>query len=171
MPKHLLLLSRNIQPFKIIWDFPFFSFWGDTSFIVVFQSLSRVRIFVTPWTIACQSSSVHGISQARILEWVAISSSRRSPQLSDWTHISCIGRWILYHWATREAHLLSYLSENDYLRFYYNNILDIIFHLKKFLIKIKIVLRCSSHTIYIAHPFKMLKIQCFLVYSEFYNHH
>ena len=64
-------------------------------------------------------SSVHGIVQARILEWVAISSSRRSPQLSDWTHISCIGRRILYHWATREAQLLSYLSKNDYLRLFF----------------------------------------------------
>ena len=34
-------------------------------------------------------SSVHGISQASILEWVAISSSKGSSQPSDWTHISC----------------------------------------------------------------------------------
>ena len=47
--------------------------------------------------------SVHGISQARILEWVVISFSRGSSQPRDRTHISCIGRWILYHWATREA--------------------------------------------------------------------
>ena len=36
-------------------------------------------------------SSVHGILQARILEWVAISSSRGSSQSRDETHISCIG--------------------------------------------------------------------------------
>ena len=47
--------------------------------------------------------SVHGILQVRILEWVAISSSRGSSWLRDWSHISCIGRWILYHWATWEA--------------------------------------------------------------------
>ena len=35
-------------------------------------------------------SSVHGISQARILEWVAISSSRRSSQPRDQTSISCM---------------------------------------------------------------------------------
>ena len=40
-------------------------------------------------------SSVHGISQARILEWVAISSSRSSSKSRDQTSISCIGRWIL----------------------------------------------------------------------------
>ena len=37
-------------------------------------SLSPVRLFATPWTVARQASSVHGILQARILEWVAMSS-------------------------------------------------------------------------------------------------
>ena len=48
-------------------------------------------------------SSVHGISQARILEWVAISFSRGSSRPRDQTCISCIGRRILYHWATWKA--------------------------------------------------------------------
>ena len=55
------------------------------------------------------ASSVHGIFQARILELVAISSSRGSSQPSIWTHVSCIswiGRQVLYHWATWEALLL-----------------------------------------------------------------
>ena len=39
--------------------------------------------------------SVHGFSQARILEWVAISFSRGSSQPQDQTHISCIGRYSL----------------------------------------------------------------------------
>ena len=40
-------------------------------------------------------SSVHGIFQARILEWVAISSFRESSQPRYRTHGSYIGRWIL----------------------------------------------------------------------------
>ena len=48
------------------------------------------------------SSSVHGIFQAKKLEWVAISFSRESTQPRDQTHISCIGKWIL--------HLLRYLG-------------------------------------------------------------
>ena len=48
--------------------------------------------------------SIHGISQARILEWVAISFSRWSSRPGDRTHIFCIGRQILYRWATKEAH-------------------------------------------------------------------
>ena len=41
--------------------------------------------------------SAHGVPQARILEWAAISFSRRSSQTRDQPHISCTGRWILYH--------------------------------------------------------------------------
>ena len=48
-------------------------------------------------------SSVHGILQARILEWGAMPSSRGSSWPRDGTHISCIGRWTLYHWATWEG--------------------------------------------------------------------
>ena len=35
-------------------------------------------------------SSVYGILQARILEWLAISYSRQSPWPRDWTHVSCV---------------------------------------------------------------------------------
>ena len=42
-------------------------------------------------------SSVHGILQARILEWVAIPFSRGPYQPRDQTHVSYIGRRILYH--------------------------------------------------------------------------
>ena len=48
-------------------------------------------------------STVHGIVQTRILQWVAILFSRGSSQPRDWTRISRIGRQILYHWATREG--------------------------------------------------------------------
>ena len=125
------------------------NYWLSVSSV---QSLSRVRLFATPWITAHQASlsitnsrsslrlpsiesvmpsshlilrhpllllppippsisralSVHGISQARILEWVAISFSRRSSLLRDRTCVSCIGRQVLYHWATREAQLHLY---------------------------------------------------------------
>ena len=38
------------------------------------KSLNGVQLFATPWTVALPGSSIHGIFQARILEWVAISS-------------------------------------------------------------------------------------------------
>ena len=51
-------------------------------------------------------SSVHEVFQARILEWLAMPTSRGSSQPRDQTCVSCIsctGRQILYHWATWEA--------------------------------------------------------------------
>ena len=49
--------------------------------------------------------SIHGIFQARILEWAAVSFSREPSPPRDQTCVSCIDRWILYHWATREARM------------------------------------------------------------------
>ena len=60
--------------------------------------------------------SVHGILQARILEWVATSYSRGFSQPRDRTSISwvsCIGRQILYHCANLEAHW--YATNHNYL--------------------------------------------------------
>ena len=70
------------------------------------QLLSLVRLFCDSRNCIPPGSSVHGISQASILEWVAISSSRGSLRPRDRTHVSCIscvGRWVLYHWATWEG--------------------------------------------------------------------
>ena len=72
--------------------------------IVVVQSLSCVWLFWDPMDYSLPVSSVYGISQARILERVAIFFSRGSSQPQDQTHVSCIGRRILYHWATWKAH-------------------------------------------------------------------
>ena len=48
-------------------------------------------------------SSVHGILQAKILEWVAISSSRESSWPRDQTQVSCFAGRFFTIWATREA--------------------------------------------------------------------
>ena len=60
-------------------------------------------------------SSVHGILQARILEWVAILFSRVSSQSRDRTQVSCIAGRCFNLWATREAHdnLDSILKSRD----------------------------------------------------------
>ena len=52
-------------------------------------------------------SFVHGIRRARILDWVAVPSSRGSSWLRDQTcvsYVSCTGRWTLYH----ERHFSSF---------------------------------------------------------------
>ena len=68
-----------------------------------FCMLSHVQFSVTPIDCSPTHSSVHGISQATILEQIAISSSREYSQSWDQTHVSCIGKQILYHCATWEA--------------------------------------------------------------------
>ena len=79
----------------------------NTRDVVVVQSLSHVWHFCNPMTRSPPGSSVHGISQARILEWVAISFSRASSWPMDWTSL---GRQILYHCAASEAHKRHYLK-------------------------------------------------------------
>ena len=53
---------------------------------------------------------IHKISQARILECVAISFARGSSQSRDRTLISCTGRQVLYQWATWEAPFIALVS-------------------------------------------------------------
>ena len=65
--------------------------------ICLLLSHSVVSNSATPMDCNPPGSSVHGILQARILEWVAISSSRGSSWPRDQTqlsYISCIGRWV-----------------------------------------------------------------------------
>ena len=50
-------------------------------------------------------SYVHGTSQAKMLNWTAISSSRGSSQPSDQTWVFCIGRRVLCRWATGKPFL------------------------------------------------------------------
>ena len=50
--------------------------------------------------------TVHGILQARILEWVAFPFSRGSSQPRDWTQVSHTGGGFFTSWSTREAHFL-----------------------------------------------------------------
>ena len=60
-------------------------------------------------------SSAHGIFQARILEWVAISFSRGSSQLRDQTWVSCIAGRCFTIWATKEALGISIKSHTQSL--------------------------------------------------------
>ena len=64
----------------------------------VLSCFSRVQLCVT-----LPGSSVHGILQARILDWVAISSSRGLSQSRDWTQVSCAVGRLFTNGASREA--------------------------------------------------------------------
>ena len=73
--------------------------------------LSHVWLFATPWTIAHQAPLSMGLLQARILEWVAMPSSRGSSQPTDWTQVSRTAGRFFTIWATREAQHLCELKE------------------------------------------------------------
>ena len=67
--------------------------------------LSRVWFFTPLLTVAQQVPLSMGFSRQEYWGWVAISSPRGSFQPKNQTCVSCIsclGRWILYHWATWE---------------------------------------------------------------------
>ena len=97
--------GNTTQSVTSIQLFPGFCYWCG-----VFHSggacvLSPGWLFATWWS-RLPGSSSRGIVQARILEWVAISSSRGSSWPRDWrciSFVSCVGRQILYHWATWEG--------------------------------------------------------------------
>ena len=74
------------------WDCP-----ESISCSVVSDSLQPHGLYSLP------SSTVHGILQARILEWVAIPFSKGSSQPRDWIQISHIAGRFFTIWATREA--------------------------------------------------------------------
>ena len=68
--------------------------------LCVLNGFSHVWVFVTLWFVAHQAPLSMGILQARILEWVVITSPRGSSWPRDRTcvsDISCTGMWILYH--------------------------------------------------------------------------
>ena len=67
------------------------------------------------YPVACSppapGSSVHGLLQARILEWIAIFFSRGSSQPRNWTQVSRIAGRFFTSWTTGEAPLpLSHLG-------------------------------------------------------------
>ena len=65
------------------------------------KSLQSCPTLCGPMDHSPPGSSVHGILQVRIVEWVAMPSSRGSSRPRDQTcisHVSSIGRQVLYHW-------------------------------------------------------------------------
>ena len=76
--------------------------WGVLASVhaCVISRFSRVQLFATPWTVACQAPLSTGILQARILGWLAMPSSSGSSWPRGRTcicYISCTGRWVLDH--------------------------------------------------------------------------
>ena len=84
-------------------------------FLLLLLSLWVMSDSCCPMGCSLPSSSVHGIFQARILEWVAISFSRGSSQPRDQTPVSCIAGGVFIIWATRETPLSNQYHWNSVL--------------------------------------------------------
>ena len=86
------------EPLSLSLYFP-----NDENLILIICCCLFAKLHLTLWDpMDCSppGSSVHGILQARALEWVAESSSRGSSRPRDRTciyYVSCTGRWILDH--------------------------------------------------------------------------
>ena len=85
-------------------NFTTYYLWDCGLLCLVAQSCP---ILCNPMDCNPSGSSVHGILQARILEWVAMPSFRGSSQPRDWIQVSLIAGRFLSIWATREAHFYS----------------------------------------------------------------
>ena len=80
------------------------------SCVLCVHSHSSCPTLCDPVDCSLPGSSVYGIFQARVLEWVAIAFFRRSTWPRGWTHLSCIYRWILYYCTTWEAPFKNYVQ-------------------------------------------------------------
>ena len=79
-------------------------FYNTSTYIYMLSSFSHVWLFATLWTVACQSPLSVGFFQARILEWVVVSSSRVSSRPRDWTQVSHIAGRFFTVWANIYIH-------------------------------------------------------------------
>ena len=75
----------------------------SSEILFILNLKSVVSDSLRPHDCSLPGSSTHGISQARVLEWVAISFSRGSSQPRDRTRVSCIAGRRFTIWTTREA--------------------------------------------------------------------
>ena len=92
---HFIIHVNNISPF-------FLFILQKLKLNMNMKLLSHVRLFATPMDCSLPGSSVHGIFQAIVLEWIAISFSRGSSQPRDQTQVSCIIDRYFTVWAIRE---------------------------------------------------------------------
>ena len=78
--------------------------WDTTEWFSIHTEWSEVTVAQScPTLCDPMDYTVHGILQARILEWVAFPFSRGSSQPRDWTQVSRIVGGFFTSWATREA--------------------------------------------------------------------
>ena len=78
IPKYFILFDAVSNVIAFLISFQDYSLW-----VLLFSLLVHVQLFCDPINCSLPGSSVHGISQGKILEWVAISFPRGSSQPRD----------------------------------------------------------------------------------------
>ena len=111
--------------FKLLMDFFHFLLFCRKLSFIHFKSVH----FCDPVDCSPPGLSVHEIFQARILEWVAISSSTRSSQPRDRTRVSRIAGSCFTLWATREALYLLYDDYNSCFNVLFDNLNICLLHI------------------------------------------
>ena len=119
--RYIYILSKNVC--LILWVFPDRKIKGVKNHAISYLSAKLLQSCRTLWDYSLPDSSVHGIFQARIVEWVAMPSSRGSSQPRDRT---CISQHLL-HWQVGSlplappgkpnyAHDHSYIYGNTWIK-------------------------------------------------------
>ena len=102
----IIWLPHSVSPNVLL--FSLFYIWRDSrkylrDTAVVLLAAKLCRTLCKPMNCSPPGSSVHGTSQARILDWIAISFSKGSSRSRSQTHVSWINRWTLYGGSQQES--------------------------------------------------------------------
>ena len=108
-------IKEQVFSMKESWQLLFWQFLHISIWYKAIKKKSEVTqsypTLCNPMDCRPPGSSVHGILQARILEWVAIPFSRGSFQPRDQTWVSCTAGRFFTIWAIREAHSANFLTQ------------------------------------------------------------
>ena len=96
----LCIISQIVSFYGLTWK-QTAAFSGRLITLEYKVKVKVAQLYPALWEV--MSYTVHGILQARILEWVAFPLSKESSQTGDWTHVSCTAGGFFTIWATREA--------------------------------------------------------------------
>ena len=117
--EHAYSEEKGKENMKEIWTKKGVSLAKSNHYVMLFYKIGsmKVRVLVTqlcptlcdPIYLSLAGSSVHGILQARILEWVAIPFSRGSSWHRDLTQVSLILCRFFTIWATKEAQAVDFI--------------------------------------------------------------
>ena len=99
-----LSVCEKVEGFYLCMQIIIDGFWNlQVAFPFHWRLAQSYPTLCSPMDCNLSGSSVHGIFQARVLEWVAISFSTGSSQPRDQTQVSCIAGSHFTIWAPREA--------------------------------------------------------------------